>query len=278
MTLKIDEITENLVASPPTVYFKLKQALENPDATFEDFAKIISNDPALAARLLKIVNSPFYGMSSKVETITHALNIIGTSELSDLALATSVISKFQGMPEDLVTLRDFWVHSIAVGLAARRIARHLRADNEERYYLAGMMHDIGRLVLFKEAAEKAKEALSEFYRSGDSMLDAEKKVLGFNHAEVGATLLREWKVPASLVEAIQFHHDPFQSQSHTLEAGIVHVADFMVYEMGLGNSGEPTLPALHSRTLKFLKLTEDFIRDSRNQIQEQTENAVRLFL
>lgn len=278
MALNIDEITETLVASPPTVYFKLKKALDDPDASFEDFAKIISTDPALAARLLRIVNSPFYGMASRVETIPHALNIIGTNELSDLALATSVISKFEGLPEDLIKVRDFWVHSIAVGLAARLIAKHKKAANEERYYLAGMLHDIGRLVIFKEAPAKSKQVFTEFYQKELSMIEVEKSVLGFSHAEVGGALLKEWKLPAGLVDAVLFHHQPFEAKTHTAEAAIIHVADFMVYEMGLGNSGEPTVPPLNPKALSLLKLTQDFIRETRKQVQEQTENAIQLFL
>ncbi len=278
MALNLSEITDNLVASPPEVFFRLKKALENPDSSFEDYTRIISGDPALAARLLKIVNSPFYGMPSRIETISHALNIVGTDELAELALATSVIAKFHGLPEDLISVKKFWEHSIAVGVAARLIARHKNAKQVERFYLAGMLHDIGRLVLFKEAPGEAMQIMKEFYQAGDKMLhEIERKVLGFTHMEIGGTLLKAWKLPESLVDSVLHHHTPLKATVDKAEATIVHVADFMVYELGFGNSGEPTVPPIDHKALAALKLTENFIRETRQSVTAQAEQAVQLF-
>lgn len=121
----------------------MREAIENPDSSIADFSSIIGADPALAARLLKVVNSPFYGLTAKVETIPHALNIIGSDQLADLALATSVASQFDGMKNVGIDLEAFWKHSVGVGVAARNMAKFLNLPDVDRYYLAGMLHDIG---------------------------------------------------------------------------------------------------------------------------------------
>jgi HD-like signal output (HDOD) protein len=135
-----------LVFSLPTIYFELQAALNDPNKTFQDLGDIISFDPALSARLLKIVNSPFYGFPSKIDTISHATSIIGRDQLTDLALATLVIYQFRGIPNNLFNMEKFWRHSMACGVVARSIAEFRGEKNVERFYLAGILHDIGRLV------------------------------------------------------------------------------------------------------------------------------------
>lgn len=279
MALTLHSVIQTQIASPPGTYFKLREAIENPQATFEDYSRIISLDPALAARLLKIVNSPFYGMMARVETISHALNIIGSDQLSELALATSVITRFEGLPAGLINLSAFWAHSVACGVAARHMARHLGLDEPSRYYVAGMLHDIGKLVLFREAPEQFQKALAQFEGNGGLPLaDLESKILGFNHAQIGGILLKEWKLPQSLADTVTAHHDPAKARVNPVGAGLVHVADVLVYEIKLGSSGEPALPPLKKDVLKQLGLTLDFIRDARETVRKETQEAIRLFL
>lgn len=279
MALTLQMVRESMIASPPGTYFSLREAIENPDATFEDYSNIISADPALAARLLKVVNSPFYGLMAKVETIPHALNIIGSDQLSELALATSVASQFEGMHNLGIDLDAFWRHSVGVGVATRYIASHLGFQDVDRFYLAGMLHDIGKLVIYREIPGQMETVLAQFSQnSHETLLQLEEKLMGFNHAQIGAILLHEWKLPNSLVDAVKYHHIPDNAAENPRGAAVVHIADFLLYEMKLGNSGEPVIPPLQKHWLKELGLTLDFIQDSKLDIIEQTDRALDMFL
>ncbi len=279
MALTLQQVKDSKIASPPGAYFSLREAIENPDSTIADYSAIISADPALAARLLKVVNSTFYGLSTTVETIPHALNIIGSDQLSQLALATSVASQFNGMENIGIDLGAFWRHSVGCGVAARHMAKFLNLQAVDRYYLAGMLHDIGKLILYQEAPGQIETVLAQFdENSGVSLLEMEEKLMGFNHAQVGSILLNEWKLPPSIVNAVKGHHDPSKAKDDQQAAAIVHVADFLVYEMKLGNSGEPVLPPLHKSWLKELNLTIDFINEAKPLVIEETETAVEMFL
>lgn len=135
MEIKIKDLLTEIVSSPPVIYHKLQTAMSNADSTFEDFEQIILADTALSARLLKIANSSFFGFEKQVESVKHALSVIGLEQVSDLVLVTYVISKFKGIPHDLISMEEFWHHSIACGVGARIIAKNLGAANTERFYL-----------------------------------------------------------------------------------------------------------------------------------------------
>ena len=250
MPLTLQQVKDSKIASPPGTYFSLREAIENPDTTFDDYGKIIGADPALAARLLKIVNSPFYGLMAKVETIPHALNIIGSNQLSELALATSVVSQFEGDSNSVVDLGDFWKHSVGCGIAARMIAKHISLPNVERFYLAGMLHDLGKLVVFREVPGQIETVLAQFDPQSDtSLLELEEKMMGFNHAQIGGVLLNEWKLPSTLVDAVKNHHDPDKAKEFPQGAAIIHVADFLTYEMNLGSGATLELqPSIFAKT------------------------------
>ena len=147
------------VSTLPTIHFRLEEAINNPKKSMSDIAKVIRDDPGLTARLLRIVNSAFYNFPSRVETISQAVTIVGTQQLSALALATSVMKMFKGIESHVVSMDSFWRHSIACGLAARVLATMRRDTTPERFFVSGMLHDIGRLVLFTKLADKSQEIL-----------------------------------------------------------------------------------------------------------------------
>ena len=205
--------------------------------------KIISKDSALCARLLKIVNSSFFGFSSKVETITHAVTVVGMVQLRDLALATAIISNFKGLPKNAVNMKSFWHHSISVGLAGRVIGIYLKESNPERFYVLGLLHDLGRLLLYLAVPEDMNRVL-EINKEEGLLHEAERQVLGWDHADAGGALLRKWNLPDSLVEGVQYHHNPSSAPQFPLEAAVTHVADIVAQTLELGSSGERHVPPL----------------------------------
>lgn len=277
MAAAISDLVEDWIGSPPVVYFQFQRALNNPESAFEDFGEIISADPGLSARLLRIVNSPFYGFESKVETITHALSIVGLQQLTELALASVVISKFENIPADLVIMEEFWIHSIACGLAAKIIASKKNEKYLEKFYLAGMLHDIGYLVLYKKIPDQMRIILKECEERGSQVVYQEDKFLGFNHTAVGGALLKEWLLPDILVESVAYHHNPLECENFMLEASIVHVADILVHDMKLGHSGGPAIPQLDANVIGEIELTEKFVGEVQDEVIQQVEDTVKVF-
>ncbi|MBL7020316.1 MAG: HDOD domain-containing protein [Nitrospinaceae bacterium] len=181
------------IPSLPEVFYQFKKAVDDPDSTFEELSRIIGNDSGLTTHLLKIVNSPFYGLSSKVETISHAISIVGGEQLSDLVLSTCVLNKFKNIPSKALEMKLFWEHNIACALASKIISSHLNIGCPESIFVSGLLHDIGRLVISINIPDKFNEIFLLAQMNNSHLLVAENKILGFGHDEVGGELLRRWK-------------------------------------------------------------------------------------
>jgi HD-like signal output (HDOD) protein len=266
------------ISSLPLIYTRLNDAVNNPRASIADIARIISEDAGLTARLLRIVNSAFYGIPTRVESIARAVTIIGTHELRALALATSVTTMFKGIPEDLANMELFWRHSIACGVAARILATYRRLPNAERFFIAGVLHDIGRLVMFMKVPDKSREAMVRSQEVGEPLFVSEREVMGFGHASVGSLLLEAWRFPQGLEEAVGFHHNPNAATRYPLEAAIVHLADIICHAMQLGTSGEKFVPSLEKEAWDQVGLPVSILSPVLVQLESQFEDVVRTML
>jgi HD-like signal output (HDOD) protein len=265
------------LGSLPTIFYQINEAVENPESSFSEIASIISGDSSLTARLLKIVNSSYFGFSSKVETITHAITIVGMVQLRDLALATAIINSFKGIPKDAVNMHSFWQHSIATGLAGRVIGVYIKDPNPERFYVLGLLHDLGRLLAYLTFPEDMSRVLIK-YSHGGLLYQAEKDVLGWDHAEAGGRLLKKWNLPDVLVEGVSCHHNPSQASRFPLEAAVTHVADILAHTMEFGNSGERFVPDMDDNAWKILGLPTSFLSTIMEQVDRQASDAVKVFL
>lgn len=208
--------------SLPNIVIRLNQMLDDPDCSAETIGMTIGEDPGLTARLLKIVNSPFYGFPSQVDTISMAITILGTRQLRDLVLATSLINRFQSLPSQIMDMDTFWCHSITCAIAARCFATRLKVQNAERFFVAGLLHDIGLLVMALVAPQQARKLLQ---LTASAAASAERDLFGFDHAELGAELLRHWQLPESLIEPTAFHHQPGRAKQFPQETAVVHLAN-----------------------------------------------------
>ena len=265
------------ISSLPTIFYQINEAVEDPECSFVEIGEIISGDPSLSARLLRIVNSSFFGFPSKIETITHAVTIVGTAQLHDLALATTVVNQFKGVPKNLINMEKFWLHSVATGLAARIIAVYRREPNADRFYLMGMLHDLGRLVLFLNVPEQMQKVMSHYEKEG-LLHDAENQVMGADHAGVAGMLMELWKLPEMLQDAVTYHHMPSQSSLHPIAASIVHVADIVAHGMELGTCGERYVPPLNAKAWEMLDLPTGLLSSIIEQVDRQASEAVKMFL
>ena len=264
------------VSSLPAIYTRLNEALNNPRASASQIADVIAEDTGLTARLLRLANSPFYGFPSRIETVSRAVLIIGTQQIRDLALATSVMSAFRGVPGDLVDMESFWLHSMATGVAARVLASQRREANVERFFVAGVLHDIGRLLLYKRLPAEARVALDRA-RDGDELLfESERAVMGCDHGGVGGALLEAWGIPASLQEVAACHHDPGRAERYPLEAAVVHVADILAHAMEMGTSGERAVPPLDPPAWERIGLPATVLAAVLDQADRQVAAAALL--
>lgn len=276
MTLELDDLLKGYVevSSLPMIYYKINDAINHPRTSMADIAKIIRDDPGLTVRLLRLVNSAFYGFPSRIETITQALVIIGTNQLRDLALATSITHLFEGIPEDLISMDSFWRHSIACGVGAKTLATYRNETNVERFLIAGMLHDIGRLILYKREGELAQELLLQSRSEQDLLFRIEQERLGFDHAVLGSRLLQLWNLPVSLVEAVAFHHTPQKALPYPIEATLVHLADILVNALKWGSSGESYVPPIDEKAWERAGLSISILSSLIDSMDQQMDEIV----
>ena len=266
------------LSSVPLVYTRLNEAINSPRSSVGYMSTIISQDPGLSARLLHIVNSAFFGFPRKIDTISRAVIVVGTQQLRDLALATSVIKSFKRIPEKFVTIESFWKHSVACGTAARTIASLVGEQNVEQFFVAGILHDIGRLIILEKAPEKAEEIFQCASASDQMLFEAERQVLGYDHAAVGSSLIQNWKLPLSLEQIIGYHHAPELATRYGVETMIVHLADAIVHAMRIGSSGEQSVPAVNEDAWDALGLSLDVLPRLMDMIDRQSNEVFERFL
>jgi len=266
------------LASLPMIYTRLTEAIANPRASTMQIADIIASDSALTARLLRLVNSAFYAFSSRIDTVQQAVLLIGTQPIRDLALATSVLSVFPGIPSELVSMQSFWEHSITTGVTARLLATFCNERRAERFFVAGILHEIGRLLLFALRSDAARAALTRSLREGEPLIVAEHAAFGFDHAEAGGAILEAWKLPEDLQAIVRCHHAPAEAGHYQRDAALVHVADVIATAMQIGNSGDPAVPALAADAWEQLGLAPTILSALTDEVERQVYEVARSML
>ena len=268
------------LASFPGVYFKFQEAMTSDDASFSEIGNIIHYDSGLSAHLLRIVNSAYYGFPEKVETISHAIGVVGTQQLSDLMLATIVVDKFKSVPESMIDMESFWQHSVACGLIARELASQKEGLDPEKFFTAGMLHDVGLIVLCMKLPELAVKFYRQHQTKHEPLHVLEYEELGFDHAELGGRLLRKWNLSEFNVETTMFHHDPGKAPNYPMEASIIYLADILANTLKLGCSGETRAPSnLDESVWERIELPDRIkLSELRGKIQEAYDEIVSLFL
>jgi len=233
----------------PDVYLRINRLLEDPNSSAADIARVVAADPSFTLRLLRVANSPIYKTSQGVSTVARAVSVIGMAQIANLALSMSVASSFDGLSNALVSPANFWRHSLYCALAARHLAKIMGRCDRDALFTAGLLHDIGELVIFNRLPEQARAALTLVLDSGDELPvhDAEQQVLGFDHAEVGAEMARQWHLPSLLEECIAYHHRIEAAKKHPREVALIHICNVLAQMAELddfdGADFEPIAPA-----------------------------------
>jgi len=215
----LDEKLRSLVSqlrnlpSLPSLYFRIIDALSAPDTSIEEIGKIIASDPSMTAKILQLVNSAFFGIARRIANPVEAVQFLGVGRVRSLVLSLHVFSRFDQARFKNFSIEQVWKHSISTGAVAQKIGRQQKMERAalEETYVAGMLHDIGKVMLAASLPDEYERALAMVKTEGLTLLQAEQEVFGSTHAQVGAYLLGLWGLPITIVEAVAFHHEPSQS-------------------------------------------------------------------
>lgn len=223
-----EQISENAqLPSLPEVYLRLKKVLDDPDSCMADVAEVVGSDPAMTARLLRMVNSAYFGLATDIDTVDRAVSLLGTQEVHDLVLAVSVAHSFAGMSNDVMDMPRFWRRSVFCGIAAKELAALCNVLDSDRLFVGGLLRDIGHLLMYQHAPAKAVQAMELAAAQQAPLFKAERAVLGVDFARVGADLMRQWQLPQTLWEVTECHIEPVKSKEFALSTCIVHIAAIM---------------------------------------------------
>jgi HD-like signal output (HDOD) protein len=217
--------------SLPDIAIRLNELIDQPDTSTQDLVEVVQLDAGIAATVLRLANSAWYGLPSKVDTISRAITLIGQRALRDLVLSTSVIRTFKGISAEFVDMRDFWDNSVTCGVVTRNLAQKVRMRETERMFLAGLLHKVGRLVFYASRPVQYRQVLQDRQHGEAAIIEAERAVFGFDYAQLGAALLRAWRVPSALDEVVEYQLAPLDAPNQVKEAAIVHMAADIAFHM-----------------------------------------------
>jgi len=230
--MHIDNLAEQLIrdykelVSLPEITLRINEMVNDPDADIDGIGVLISQDPALAVRLLGIANSPFYGFSTEVSTVSRAVAVLGINKIRDIVLSASATKAFDGIPVDIISVDDFWQHSLYCGVLGQTFAKQTKLD-ADALFIAGLLHDIGQLILFNRFPQEMHEIILRTIEGETplTMVAAEHERLGTDHTQVGAELARSWHLPAHIEAVIAGHHAPETATDHQQEVALIYIAN-----------------------------------------------------
>jgi HD-like signal output (HDOD) protein len=283
---KLELTPERLVAgitdlvTLPDVALRIAGMVDDPTSSAADIGREISQDAALTARLLRVANSPAFGQHGKIATISRAITVLGVRQVRDLTVGLTAIRSFDGIGNELVTMESFWRHSVLCAVAAGRIADRRERVRDDTSFVAGLLHDIGQLVLFNRASALERQALLMSVDSADDrgLFLYEREVIGFDHGAVGLALARNWALPRSLQECIEFHHEPQRAQAHALEVATVHVANSVAVLAEIGSVDLTDAPPISAAALRAVNLDADGVREIAMQTQKSAADMLPLMV
>jgi HD-like signal output (HDOD) protein len=236
--LAVQEIIKKVssIATLPEVTAKIVATVEDPKSNAAQLHKIVSNDPALVTRILKVVNSAFYGLPGQIASIERAIVLLGLNAIKNIAVAASLGQLFRGVKLcEGFTARDLWTHCLAVGVAARDMAKQMKIPLVDEAFLAGMIHDVGILISLQTNGDQLREVCAKVKESGGNFCDLERDMIGVDHQELGQALAEHWKFPRSCQMVAGFHHRPMAlSLENRLLVTLVYVADTICCTAGQG--------------------------------------------
>lgn len=255
LLMEID--SQQNLPSPSAVIARLTSLLQKDNISSQELATIAETDQAFTARILKLVNSPFYGFSRQITSVEESITMLGLDAVHQLLLTTSVLNSLK-TENKIFNINQFWLHSFGVGVFAKHLLSQKDKDTHNEAFMCGISHDIGRLIYLKFDPEK----YFAFFDKGESVtdLDKEKKWFGFDHQEVGGALGRKWNFPSSFVVTIENHHTPEKAPDYKLLVSAVNIADIFCHAINIGDSGNKFISSFNPASWKILEVKMDDLK------------------
>jgi putative nucleotidyltransferase with HDIG domain len=247
----------------PGVIAKLGLLADNNKISVQEMARVVSSDQVLSAKVLRLVNSAFYGFSGRVSTVSNALILLGVNVVKSLAISSSI---FEIMEKNVVGL---WEHSMGVALAANVIAKRLKLPEPEETSTAALLHDIGKVIIKIKLQEDYSQLTKRIEEKGLMMIEAERELLETDHAEIGEWLAQTWLLPEKLVEPIACHHNVEKSLIHQTKTAVVHVADVLIKASGFGFSGDDLVPQIQPIAWNKLGFSEPLLESIIEEVEDK---------
>ncbi len=259
---KIDELP-----TLPAVLPKLLSRMEDEKSSATHIAEIISNDPALTSKVLKVSNSAYYGFSQEIAGVDRAVPLLGFNMVRSLALSIGVIDTLASDKNNShFSQEGLWVHGLAVATAMEKLGKKSgKKKNNEHYFVVGLLHDVGKIVLSQFFNELFQQALKKAHSSSKEQLYlCEHEIIGFDHGEVGGMLLTRWKFPKVISTSISLHHQQNLPENvNPVDIAMLRIADALPQELGLGDGGNPITPVISKADLKTIGMNEKDLEDVR---------------
>ncbi len=254
----------------PTVVARMIELVDNPRTNTKTLAKLISHDQSLTARLLKLANSAYYGFSREISTVDTAIIVMGFNAVKEMGLSLSVYDTFKNVASiHNFDVNRYWEHSVAVGVAARFLARKFRIGDPGEMFVAGLLHDIGKMILLQYMPDDFNSVIDLMQAEDIPFFKAEEQLLGITHGEIGYILAKRWHLPARITACIYAHHYPDRSQEYAQEAALVDLADFVCHRSNLGNEEHRSPDGFDSLALHLISDTAQISKEDIIFIQEE---------
>ncbi len=288
-TLKTKSPSDKLVASAiadlgeiatlPEVTVRIIQIVENPKSTARDLHDVIKNDPALSTRLLKVVNSAFYGLPGQISSVDRAIVLLGLSAVKNISIAASMTHMFKsGSSVEGLSGIEMWRHSVAVGVASRLLTTAQGRPAVEESFLAGLIHDLGLMIERQVFGKQLGEVIAKHNTQGGSFCQLEQEIIGADHQAFGMALASKWRFPTGLCTAIGYHHRPMDLAPANRELSVlIHVADVLACKSGLGFSATAIRDEYTEEMIGLLKLNQEAIDGVADSLPEQVSITESIF-
>lgn len=267
------------IATLPEVTVKVVELVENPKSTAQDLNKVISTDPALCSRILKVVNSSFYGLPGQIGNINRAIVMLGLNAVKNIAIAASMAKLFRGGEiGPNFSGRELWSHCNITAAGAKMIASSIKLGLTDEAFLGGLIHDLGLMVEMQFDRNKLQEVLRQIGQDSTGtpacdMLEVERAIFNVDHQDFGAGLCEKWKFPKSFAYVCGFHHKPLDTDAeHRMLPAIIYIADRLACESGQGFRGDVFDTKIDANVLDFVKLSSERLEEIRKTIKEQAKD------
>ncbi|MEK6748267.1 MAG: HDOD domain-containing protein [Pseudomonadota bacterium] len=264
------------LATLPDICLRVNEIANDPKSTANDMGKIIGQDPALTAQILKAANSSYYNSNAKIDTLTRAVVLLGLQQLRFLTVSICSLDVIASFKLPAGELKRFWEHSLYTAICSRILASKLHVLNTERLFVIGLLHDIGKLVFQHSAPEHYRRAATGASRERMPQYRWEQGTFGFDHAELGAELLTHWRLPQVICDAVRFHHDPERAGTARVEAALVHLGDAIAWRIQ-GSTEAQIAPEIHPSAWAITRLNERIFDATGALAQKQFAEAMELY-